>query len=60
MVCTVTSGSGGLKIVNDNNYVYRLVRKYWDKKTYWICEVRECKARLHTYFIKFLLFYLLW
>ena len=38
------SRHGGLKIVDDNNSV----RKYGDKKTYWKCETRECKARLHT------------
>lgn len=38
MVYTVKSRHG-LKIVDDNNYVYQLDGKYGDK-TYWKCEIR--------------------
>ena len=48
MVCAVKRKRAGLKIVDGNNYVYHLDRICSDKKTYWKCEVREYKARLHT------------
>ena len=48
MVYTVMSNCGGIKIVDGNNYVYGPDRKYGDKQTYWKCEKRGCKARLHT------------
>ena len=48
MVCTVKRKCDGLNIVDANNYVYQLDRKCSDKKTYWKCEIREYKGRLHT------------
>lgn len=48
MVYTVVSKCVGIKIVDDNNCVYGPDRKYGDKQTYWKCEKRGCKARLHT------------
>ena len=47
MIYTVMSSHSCLKIVDDNNYIYQPGRKYGDK-TYWKCEIREWKARLHT------------
>ena len=40
MTCTVMSRHDGLKIEDDDNYVYGLDRKYGDK-IYCKCEVRE-------------------
>lgn len=34
-----TSKHSGLKIVDDNNYIYEFDRKYSDKP-YWKCEIR--------------------
>ena len=47
MVYTVMSRHSDLKIVDDKNYIYWLDRKYGDK-TYWKCEIRQCKARWHA------------
>lgn len=33
--------------MGDYNYVHWLDRKYGDR-TYWRCEIRQCKAKLHT------------
>lgn len=40
----MTSRHAGLKIVDDDNYIYQLDRKNSDK-AYWKCEIRECGAR---------------
>lgn len=47
MVHTVMSRRGDLKIAHGNNHVDRLDGKYGDE-THCECEIRECKARLHT------------
>ena len=47
MVYQVESTRGGLKLVDDLNFIYRINRKY-GPKTYWKCENADCKARLHT------------
>ena len=47
MIYTVKSRRGGAKLVDNGNYIYRLDRKYREK-TYWKCEVKQCKARVHT------------
>ena len=48
MVFTVKRKCGGLKIADAYNYIYQLDRKCSDRKTYWKCEIREYKGRLHT------------
>ena len=47
MVHTVKTEKSGVKLVNDDNHVYRIKKKY-NEKTYWKCEVKQCKARVHT------------
>ena len=47
MVYQVETTRGGVKLVDDFNFVYRIDRKYGEK-TYWKCEYKECKARAHT------------
>ena len=37
---------GGLKSVDDLNYIYSIGRKYGEKR-YRKCEYKECKARVH-------------
>uniref|UniRef100_A0A0L8FH09 FLYWCH-type domain-containing protein n=1 Tax=Octopus bimaculoides TaxID=37653 RepID=A0A0L8FH09_OCTBM len=40
---------GGKKLVDDMNYIYEMQKKNADgSKTYWKCEIRSCKARVHT------------
>ena len=41
------SSRGCAKLVDNGNYIYRLDRKYGEK-TYWKCEVKQSKARVHT------------
>ena len=43
----MASRQGGVKTVDNNNYICWLHRKYGDK-TYWKCQLREHKARLYT------------
>nr|XP_040571875.1 uncharacterized protein LOC121121074 [Lepeophtheirus salmonis]XP_040571876.1 uncharacterized protein LOC121121074 [Lepeophtheirus salmonis] len=47
MVHLVKSQRGGMKLVDDKNYIYRVDRKY-GFKVYWKCERDKCKSRLHT------------
>ena len=47
MVYQMETSRGGLKLVDDLNYIYRIDRKYGEK-TYWKCDYMECKARVHT------------
>ena len=47
MVYAVKSSRGCAKLVDNGNYIYRLDRKYGEK-TYWKCEVKQSKARVHT------------
>ena len=47
MVYQVETTRGGVKLVDDFNFVYRIDRKYGEK-TYWKCEYKECKARAYT------------
>ena len=47
MVYQMETSRGGLKLVNDLNYIYRIDRKYGEK-TYWKCDSMGCKARVHT------------
>ncbi|XP_068206482.1 uncharacterized protein [Palaemon carinicauda] len=47
MVYQIKTSRGGLKLVDDLNYIYRLDRKYGEK-TYWKCDYIECKARVHN------------
>ncbi|XP_068208538.1 uncharacterized protein [Palaemon carinicauda] len=44
---TVKTIRGGEKLVDDNNFVYRIDRTL-ESKTYWKCEIKNCKARVHT------------
>lgn len=43
MIYMVKSRHGDLKIVDDNNHIYCLDRKYGGK-TYWMCEMRNEKV----------------
>lgn len=47
MVYQVESTRGGVKLVDDLNFVYRIDRKYGEK-TCWKFENKECKGRVHT------------
>ncbi len=47
MTYIIKSSRGGDKLVDDQNFIYRHERKYQDK-TYWKCDVKNCKARVHT------------
>ncbi|XP_066969100.1 uncharacterized protein [Macrobrachium rosenbergii] len=47
MVYQMETSRGGLKLVDDLNYIYRFDRKYGEK-TYWKCDSMGCKARVHT------------
>ena len=44
---TVKTSHGGEKLVDDSNFVYRIDRTL-EMKKYWKCEVKNCKARVHT------------
>ena len=47
MVYQIESSRGGLKLVDDLYYIYRIDRKYGEK-TYWKCDSMGYKARVHT------------
>ncbi|XP_040575190.1 uncharacterized protein asrij isoform X1 [Lepeophtheirus salmonis] len=47
MVHLIKSQRGGMKLVDNYNYIYRVDQKSGEK-TYWKCEYSKCKARLHT------------
>lgn len=47
MVYQVESTRGGVKLVDDLNFVYRIDGKYGEK-TCWKFENKECKGRVHT------------
>ena len=47
MVYQIKTSRGGLKLVDDYNYIYRKERKYGER-TYWKCDSMGCKARVHT------------
>ena len=43
------STRGGKKLVDDMNYIYEKHKLNADgSKTYWKCEIKSCKARVHT------------
>ncbi|KAG7158250.1 putative FLYWCH zinc finger domain-containing protein 1 [Homarus americanus] len=45
----ITSTRGREKLVDDMNYIYGAQkRNAYGSKTYWKCEVKCCKARIHT------------
>ena len=46
MAYTVKTSRGGVKLVDENNFVYRIDRANENKK-YWKCEVKTRKARVH-------------
>ena len=46
---TILSTRGGRKLVADLNYTYEKHKTNADgSKIYWRCDVKSCKARLHT------------
>ncbi|QQP42000.1 Putative LOC100898192, partial [Caligus rogercresseyi] len=47
MVRLIKSNRGGSKLVDDLNYLYRLNGKCGEK-TYWACDISECRARIHS------------
>ena len=47
MVYQIKTSRGGLKLVDNYNYIYRKEQKYGER-TYWKCDSMGCKARVHT------------